>query len=122
MLMLLSHLLKLQGFSELATCDNGPDALQLVDDAQQTPQLIFCDLQMPGMDGREFLQKLEERGYSGGVVLVSGEDAQALEQVGKRLDAGPITVLGGLQKPVLPKALAALLEGYAKRLPEAASK
>jgi CheY-like chemotaxis protein len=112
MLLLLTQLLLLQGITEVANCDNGAAALQLLDNPQDTPQLILCDLHMPEMDGVEFAHRLAERGFKGSLVLVSGEDEAALQPVRERIAALPIAFLGSLQKPVSPAALAALLERW----------
>lgn len=111
MLMLFTQLLHLQGFSDVANCDNGFAALEIVDNPQTTPQLILCDLHMPEMDGVEFVRQLGQRGYSGSLVLISGEDQSQLQAARELMQAHQIAVLGSLQKPVTPKALAALLEG-----------
>lgn len=112
MLKLLARLLVNLGFVDVATCENGQDALDIVDDAMHAPQLILCDLNMPGMDGVEFIRKLVEHGYGGGLVLVSGEDERTLKSARKLVQAHQIEVLGVLQKPVSPQMLSKLLSGW----------
>ena len=116
MLKLLARLLTNLGFTSVATCDAGQAALDLVDDTLHVPQLILCDLNMPGMDGVEFIRKLVEHGYGGSLILVSGEDERTLQSARKLVQAHRITVLGVLQKPVSPQMLSKLLTGW---VPEA---
>lgn len=112
MLKLLDRLLTNLGFTDVATCDNGQTALERVDDAAHAPQLILCDLNMPGMDGIEFVRKLVEHGYAGSLILVSGEDERTLQSARTLVQAHHIEVLGSLQKPVLPQALFQLVERW----------
>lgn len=112
MLKLLARLLTNMGFTDVATCDNGRTALERVDDATHAPQLILCDLNMPGMDGIEFVRKLVEHGYAGSLILVSGEDERTLQSARTLVQAHHIEVLGSLQKPVLPQALFQLVERW----------
>lgn len=111
-LMLLSRQLANLGFTRVDTCDNGQAALELVDDTAHAPQLILCDLNMPGMDGVEFVRKLVEHGYSGSLILVSGEDERTLHSARTLVQAHRIEVLGSLQKPVSPQALFQLVERW----------
>lgn len=120
MLKLLARLLVNLGFTDVATCDNGQTALEHVDDPAHPPQLILCDLNMPGMDGIEFVRKLVEHGYAGSLILVSGEDERTLQSARILVQAHHIEVLGSLQKPVLPQALFQLVERWVPR-PQAAS-
>lgn len=113
MLKLLARLLTNLGFTHVATCDNGQAALARVDEAAHTPQLILCDLNMPGMDGSEFVRRLVEHGYAGSLILVSGEDERILQSARTLVQAHHIEVLGSLHKPVQPQALFQLVERWA---------
>ena len=101
MLKLLAHLLLDLGFGPAITCDNGAEALQCVDSAERAPDLILLDLNMPDMDGVEFVRELVERGYGGSLILVSGEDERVLHMAKKLIQAHQVNVLGHLSKPVL---------------------
>lgn len=104
----LRHMLDRLGFERVATADNGASALATLATAQP-PNLILCDLNMPGMDGVEFIRRLEEHGYRGSLILVSGENPRLLHSVEKLVHAHHIDVLGHLTKPVSPDDLARLI-------------
>ena len=112
MLKLLAKLLTNQGFTHVTTCDNGQSALDLVDQSTHPVALVLCDLNMPGMDGVEFVRKLVEHGYGGSLILVSGEDEHALQSARKLVQAQRINVLGSLHKPVSPHSLSELIADW----------
>ncbi|MDT8383232.1 MAG: PAS domain S-box protein [Gammaproteobacteria bacterium] len=99
-LILLANMLDGLGFTSVTTCDNGSEALQWVSASANPHNLILLDLQMPEMDGIEFVRKLVEHNYSGNLILVSGEDERVLQMAEKLIQAHRITVLGHLKKPV----------------------
>lgn len=111
-LKLMVHTLNRLGFSQVTGCCNGHVALKLIDHPQNQPQIILCDLNMPEMDGIEFLRRLVEHNYSGSLILVSGESERILRTVEKLAWAHHIPLLGCLNKPVSPAALGALLQQW----------
>lgn len=109
MLHLHAHMLAELGYASVSSCDNGAAALALLDHADRAPNLILLDLNMPHMDGVEFVRKLVEHHYHGSLILVSGEDERMLQMVERLVLAHHMPVLGHLNKPVSASALAAVL-------------
>src|ERR1700756_5465853 len=106
MLRLLLRMLAQLGYSQLFACESGEQALQHVMAPEPAVDLIFLDLNMPGMDGVEFIRRLAHARYSGSVMLVSGEDSRSLASMEKLIEAQQLTSLGYLKKPVKPHELA----------------
>jgi len=111
-LKMMEHMLKKSGFNSVATCKNGSLALDTLDIQDEKSNLILLDLNMPEMDGIEFVRKLVEHDYSGSLILISGENERTLEMTEKLVNAHKINILGHLQKPVLPDELAALISKW----------
>jgi EAL domain-containing protein (putative c-di-GMP-specific phosphodiesterase class I)/CheY-like chemotaxis protein len=112
MLRLLDRLLKNLGHKAVALCDNGSAALALVDQPEQRPDLILLDINMPHMDGVEFVRHLVDHRFAGALILVSGEDERMLQSVEKLVRAHKITVLGCLSKPVTAQRLARMIDRW----------
>lgn len=116
MLKLIGNVLAHLGLTQVSSCDNGRTALALFDGPGDPPELILLDLNMPEMDGVEFVRHLVERHYTGSLILISGEDERMLLAAVKLVQAHKISVLGHLRKPIAPDALAALLDKWAPPL------
>lgn len=105
---LLAHLLGRVGVRDVLACEDGHSGLELLGERPEI-DLIFLDLQMPGMDGVEFIRHLVAREYRGALVLVSGEDERILHTTGRLARAHRLDVLGEIRKPVSPDSLREVL-------------
>ena len=106
----LSHQLAILGFNNVKTSGACAGALNTVENPETCPDVILLDLNMPGMDGVEFIRAIALREFKGRVVLVSGESERMLLAVEKIALTYNIGVIGHLGKPVSSSKLAAVLE------------
>jgi EAL domain-containing protein (putative c-di-GMP-specific phosphodiesterase class I)/FixJ family two-component response regulator len=109
MLKLLRRQLAQLSYTQVDAFDSGQKALEQIISSKALYDLIFLDINMPGMDGIEFIRQLVQCRYSGSVILVSGEAGRILESVEKLIEAHKLTALGHLHKPVKPEDLAILI-------------
>lgn len=100
------------GLGNISSAASGKDALDIILSRDEPFDFMFCDLQMPVMDGVEVIRHLTEINYSGGVVLVSGEDQRILETAHGIAEVRGLNVIGSLSKPVSVESLCNLLAGY----------
>jgi CheY-like chemotaxis protein len=92
---LLTLILESDGYSALSA-PGGAEALALLNDGA-APDLIILDLQMPGIDGRNFYSRARQSGYLGPVIICSGSGAETA-----RRELGASAAFG---KPVNPDSL-----------------
>ncbi len=110
-LKLLERQLANLGFTGVAAFEGSGEALRHLERGPDVADVVFCDLQMPHMDGVEFVRHLVRIGYVGSLVLVSGEDARVLDTVHRLAKGHRLHVLGALAKPVSPPVLRKIMEG-----------
>lgn len=103
------------GIENIYRAISGRDALSLL----RTPvtiDIVLCDLNMPHMDGLEFLRHLSSTGFQGSILLMSGEDARILRTASTLARAHNLDVLGYLQKPFQLDLLKETLAGLQSKV------
>ena len=106
------RLLNKLGYEDVDTANNGVEALEKLDNSDPPYDVIICDLNMPEMNGVEFIYHAQQREFSGGLILLSGEDKRILETAKNLALEKNLNVLGVISKPLSPIALEELLEAY----------
>jgi response regulator of citrate/malate metabolism len=94
---------------------NGKDALRFIDNNSLTPDLVFCDLAMPGSDGFQLMEELGKRDFRGGVVLVSGQKDHVLHSATLMARFHQLNILASLEKPVSMQQLQSVLEDFERK-------
>ena len=90
------------GIASIFSASNGRQALEIVHGANSKPlDVVLCDLNMPEMDGMEFLRHLGEEHQNVAVILISSLDGKLLSSVGRMAQMYGIQLLGVIEKPVV---------------------
>lgn len=110
MLEFVSHLLRELGVDEVSVAEDGKAGLFVLSARIASVDLLICDIEMPGMDGIEFLRNIADQNYRGKIVLFSGIDADLLKATERLATVRELNVMGTLAKPVTVGSLAAILE------------
>lgn len=103
------NLLKQLGCGEVLEAGNGTEALAVLQGAGSV-DVVVCDLQMEGMDGLEFIQRISATGQVGAIIVSSGlpgDVRRAVSQMGALLG---VNMLGDTGKPLQVETLQLLLE------------
>jgi EAL domain-containing protein (putative c-di-GMP-specific phosphodiesterase class I)/ActR/RegA family two-component response regulator len=104
----LARMLRSLGVPEVQEAGDGKQALALIQSARQA-DLVVCDLDMPQMDGMEFIRHLGRVDRKVSVIIASAQPNALLSSVAKMASAYDVRVLGTIEKPVTLEALRKLI-------------
>jgi CheY-like chemotaxis protein len=107
---MISGILEGLGVTDLTLASSGEQALQKLSGGQSRFNLMLLDLHMPGMDGFKFMESLAKVGYTGALIIVSGQSDDVMHAASMVAKIRRFTLLGTVPKPVGRAALSALLD------------
>ena len=101
----------------MVEASNGVEALQELTRSTAAIDLVICDLQMPRMDGIEFLRRIGESGSATAIVVSSAVERTIIASVKNMAEAYGLRVLGSLGKPPERAALQMFLQQATENRP-----
>jgi EAL domain-containing protein (putative c-di-GMP-specific phosphodiesterase class I)/DNA-binding SARP family transcriptional activator/FixJ family two-component response regulator len=107
-------LLRNLGVGTLLEAADGVAALSLLS-GTSPPDVIVCDIDMPGMDGVEFIHHVAEDELAGAVIIASALEAKVIDAVRSISESHGLQVLGALEKPLTARRLGEMLATYRPR-------
>lgn len=101
------EMLRSLGITLTLEAANGYEALDIINNSKI--DLVFSDLQMPKMDGMEFLRILGEDYNNIEIVILSAMNQKLLSAVNRISDLYNLNLLGSLKKPISLKEMKTIL-------------
>ncbi|SFL34136.1 EAL domain, c-di-GMP-specific phosphodiesterase class I (or its enzymatically inactive variant) [Nitrosomonas aestuarii] len=121
----LTHMLAELGYFCSTCFTSAAAALIVYHSPNDRPEMILLDINMPGVDGLEFMRHLAGQHYSGGLILVGGEDNRTLYAAERLARQYRLSITGSLCKPFALADLSTLLKKYTSmetKVPQSISK
>ena len=97
------------GATHIVEAADGCAALEVLRGRTRPIDVIISDLEMPAMDGMEFIRHVGEAGLPVAMILISAHGRSLLASVGTMTEAYGVHLLGTVEKPVTEQKLEALI-------------
>ena len=96
---MLVDMIKDAGITDVHTANSGAQVLSKID-SQLKPDILLCDLLMPGVDGIDLLRLLGERNFKGEIIIISGCDRRIINAACNVALHYQLRLAGSIEKPV----------------------
>jgi EAL domain-containing protein (putative c-di-GMP-specific phosphodiesterase class I) len=106
-----ARMLRSMGALEVLEAGDGEQAMGVLRGPAWV-DLVVCDLDMPEMDGMEFLRHLGQAHDSAAVIICSAQNRSLLFSVEKMAHAYGVRLLGAIEKPVTRDTMENLIASY----------
>ena len=100
------------GLTRLHEASDGFQALDVLRAMPEPPDVVLVDLDMPGMDGIEFIGIVAQERLAHSIAVVSAMEPALLHTVQVMAKASGLRVLGCIEKPLTPGKLTTVLSVY----------
>lgn len=97
------------GAQSIHEAADGFSAMEVVRELDQPFDIIFTDIDMPGMDGMAFIRRLGESKVRASLIITSGLDSSLLRTMETMIGAYGMRLLGTVEKPPTPERFAELI-------------
>jgi len=98
------------GAKEVHEAADGHGALKIIQDPARPVDIVISDLDMPGMDGMEFIRRLGQAGGHVSIILASALERKLIASIATMTEAYGIELLGVVEKPLSPGKLEPLIK------------
>jgi len=109
-LMMLRANLKELGYTKIDIYRSARAALDYIQSVDINYDAIFTDLNMPEIDGMEFIRIMGKKTFQGGIIIVSEMDSRVISLASELAKKEKTHLIGNLRKPILIENLLILLE------------
>jgi DNA-binding SARP family transcriptional activator/EAL domain-containing protein (putative c-di-GMP-specific phosphodiesterase class I)/FixJ family two-component response regulator len=107
------QLLRGLGVGTVKDAADGAEALRILQEGR-VPDVVICDIDMPGMDGVEFVTRIAESNLACSVVIASGLESNVLRAVESIGEGHGLHILAALPKPLTARRLGEVLGQYTR--------
>jgi EAL domain-containing protein (putative c-di-GMP-specific phosphodiesterase class I)/ActR/RegA family two-component response regulator len=108
------HHLRALGAEAISFAGDGQEALEIFRSADTPIDVIVTDLDMPGMDGIEFIRHIADARVPVSIIVLSGLAPTLLSSVSAMIESYGVSLLDVIEKPVTSARLGAAMRRYVR--------
>lgn len=97
-----AELLRRLGAEEIHEASCGRTALELMATLEPPVDIVISDLDMPGMDGMEFIRRLGESRHEPALIILSALEPSLIRSIRTMAASYGLSLLGTIEKPPRP--------------------